>query len=83
LIYFIIVFVYRALHPPDSDRRPFLRLYTMISKVPKEHEELEVGAAKQEAPEEPEVSATEQEAAWLYLMNIFLSSNNNCCTTHR
>jgi hypothetical protein len=26
LIYFIVVFVYRVLWPPDTDRRPFLRL---------------------------------------------------------
>jgi hypothetical protein len=29
LIYFIIVFVYRALRPPTTDRRPFLGLCTM------------------------------------------------------
>ncbi len=37
-----------------------MRLYTMISKVPKEHEELEVRAAKQEAPEEPEAGGAQQ-----------------------
>jgi hypothetical protein len=54
LIYFIVVFVCRALWPPDTDRRPCLRLSTMraCSRWP-EH-----GVAQQEALEETEVGAT-------------------------
>jgi hypothetical protein len=72
LIYFIIVFVCRALRPPDIDRRPFLRLWTTRSSSrwweraaggPQEApEELEVGAAQQEAPMELEARGAQLEA---------------------
>jgi hypothetical protein len=58
LIYFIIIFVCRALRPPDIDRRPFLRLCT--TRVSRSWAELE--AAQQEASEEPNVGVTQQEA---------------------
>jgi hypothetical protein len=66
LIYFIIVFICRALRLPDTDRRPCLRLSTMraSSRWPvwledgaalEAPEETEVRAIQQEAPEEPDV----------------------------
>jgi hypothetical protein len=61
LIYFIVVFICRALRLPDTDRRPCLRLSTMraSSRWPVW---LEDGAAQLEAPEETEVRAIQQEA---------------------
>jgi hypothetical protein len=66
LIYFIVVFICRALRLPDTDRRPCLRLSTMraSSRWPvwledgaalEAPEETEVRAIQQEAPEEPDV----------------------------
>jgi hypothetical protein len=72
LIYFITVFVCRALRPPDNDKRSFLRLWTTRanSRWPELRETQqqmasawpEIKAAQQEDPEEPEDRATQQEA---------------------
>jgi hypothetical protein len=69
LIYFIILFVCRALRPPNIDKRPFLGLCTTraSSRWPERGrtsapEELHIGVTQQEAPEELHIGVTQQEA---------------------